>query len=94
MRPRRRNYWAVEAEKILAPLFAEGQEPTWVELRDAYPFGERKYWPYKVWLDAIYRWQNPTAPPQRRRPLAIPPEQVRLIPEADDAEKPCQRRRA
>ena len=69
MRPRRRNYWAVEADKILAPLFAEGQEPTWVELRDAYPFGERKYWPYKVWPDAIYRWQNPTVPPHRRRPL-------------------------
>ena len=22
-------------------------------LRDAYPFGERKYFPYKVWLDEI-----------------------------------------
>ena len=23
------------------------------KLREAYPFGERKYWPYKVWLDEI-----------------------------------------
>ena len=61
MRPRRRNYWAVEADKVLATLFVNGRQPTWVELRDAYPFGERKYWPYKVWLDAIYHWQNPTA---------------------------------
>lgn len=22
-------------------------------LREAYPFGERKYWPYKVWCDEI-----------------------------------------
>lgn len=24
-------------------------------LRDAYPFGERKYYPYKVWCDEINR---------------------------------------
>lgn len=22
-------------------------------LRDAYPFGERKHWPYKVWLEEV-----------------------------------------
>jgi hypothetical protein len=22
-------------------------------LREAYPFGERKYWPYKVWCDEV-----------------------------------------
>ncbi len=25
-------------------------------LLEAYPFGERKYWPYKSWLQAIKRW--------------------------------------
>jgi hypothetical protein len=29
-------------------------------LRDAYPYGERKYWPYKVWLDEIRRQLVPT----------------------------------
>ena len=24
-------------------------------LRDAYPFGERKYYPYKVWCDEVKR---------------------------------------
>lgn len=24
-------------------------------LREAYPFGPRKYWPYKVWLDEVKR---------------------------------------
>ena len=89
-----RNYWAVEADKALALLFAGGRRPTRAELWGAYPFGERKYWPYKVWLDAIYRWQNPTAEPHRRRPLAIPAGQVGLIPEADDGEEPRRRRRA
>lgn len=33
-------------------------------LRDAYPFGERKYWPYKVWCDEVRRQlgkKKPTA---------------------------------
>lgn len=24
-------------------------------LREAYPYGERKYWPYKVWCDEVNR---------------------------------------
>jgi hypothetical protein len=24
-------------------------------LRQAYPYGERKYWPYKVWCDEVRR---------------------------------------
>ena len=37
MRPRRRSHWAVEADKVLATLFVNSQEPTRAELRDAYP---------------------------------------------------------
>ena len=29
-------------------------------LREAYPFGQRKYWPYKIWLDEIRRQLSPT----------------------------------
>jgi len=32
-------------------------------LRDAYPFGERKYHPYKVWLDEIKRQLLRRRPP-------------------------------
>lgn len=24
-------------------------------LKDAYPFGERKHWPYKIWCDCVKR---------------------------------------
>lgn len=49
--------------QIAAPIIAEVLRQTkgWDEpdirraLREAYPFGMRKYWPYKVWLDEIRR---------------------------------------
>jgi len=34
-------------------------------LRDAYPFGPRQFWPYKVWLDEIGR-QRGTRKPDKR----------------------------
>ena len=35
-------------------------------LREAYPFGERKYWPYKVWLDEIKRQRGQKREHRRR----------------------------
>lgn len=29
------------------------------KLRDAYPFGERRMWPYKVWLSEVERQCGP-----------------------------------
>ena len=49
--------WRDAARPIIANVIREhGREDT-PELRkalfDAYPFGQRKYWPYQVWLDEI-----------------------------------------
>ena len=44
-------------------------------LREAYPFGERKHWPYKVWLDEI-KVQLGTKKP---KPVQHPKEQLRLF---------------
>lgn len=48
---------------IAAPIIAQVLDDTMGQsepdikqaLYDAYPFGERKYFPYKVWLDEIKR---------------------------------------
>jgi hypothetical protein len=50
----RREY---AAPIIAAVIKAEGVgSPTLRRaLREAYPFGERRYWPYKVWLNEIKR---------------------------------------
>ncbi len=45
-------------------------------LRDAYPAGVRKYWPYKVWLDEIKR-QTGQRPMVVKR-CSLKDDQVRL----------------
>ncbi len=53
------GYW----RKIAAPIIARVIEEVGVEderalrkaLREAYPFGQRSLWPYKVWRDEIRR---------------------------------------
>jgi hypothetical protein len=57
--PRHYETWRERAAPIIAyVLHANAGKPEKVirkALRDAYPFGERKYWPYKVWLDEVRR---------------------------------------
>lgn len=52
------SHWRDHATPIIARIIAEhgkeGKELT-TALRDAYPFGQRKYHPYKIWLDEIAR---------------------------------------
>lgn len=49
--------WRNKASVIIAGVLArtQGQPKEVIEraLRDAYPFGERKWHPYKIWLDEI-----------------------------------------
>lgn len=51
------SHWRVVANERLAPLFADGKRPTEVEIHDAYPFGMRKYTPYKLWLEQVRWWK-------------------------------------
>lgn len=46
--------WRTAADRVLTRLFVLGQPtPTKEQIRDAYPFGERRYFPYKVWLERV-----------------------------------------
>jgi len=49
--------WAARADAVLARLFILGEPPAAV-VREAYPFGERKYWPYKVWCRRVRAWRK------------------------------------
>lgn len=50
--------WADYADRALAPLFVVGEPaPDREAVREAYPFGERAYWPYKVWLARVKAWR-------------------------------------
>lgn len=53
--------WRESARRVIEPILAMAQADGWDEGRikralfDAYPFGMRKYTPYKIWLDEIKR---------------------------------------
>jgi hypothetical protein len=55
----RGHTWRDHAGPIIAAVLVEtvGQPETVIRkaLRDAYPFGERAWWPYKVWCDEVRR---------------------------------------
>lgn len=52
-----KSYWREQAAPIIARVLAEtaGQEERDIQraLTAAYPFGERRMWPYKAWLAEI-----------------------------------------
>ena len=52
------NTWREIAKPIIARVLQEypgDSNEQKAALRESYPFGERRYWPYKVWLDEIQR---------------------------------------
>ena len=59
MRTYLQSRWRKESAEIIGKILLEmnGKEEPEIRkaLRDAYPFGPRKYHPYKIWLDEIQR---------------------------------------
>ena len=51
--------WRDIATPIVAQVLWDNREKTEKEIRkaikEAYPFGERRMWPYKVWLNEVRR---------------------------------------
>lgn len=73
--------WAEHSERVLQALFqslplSTGDGELKRLLFDAYPFGERKYWPYKVWLQKAreyrIRFENRQRRAGLRDPLPLP----------------------
>lgn len=52
-----RGTWRESAKPIIAKVIKDNQGKTEKEirkaLRDAYPWGERRYHPYKIWCDEV-----------------------------------------
>lgn len=59
------SYWRDKAKPIIREVLTETAGKTEPEIKkalhDAYPFGERRYHPYKIWLDEIKRQRSPLA---------------------------------
>jgi len=62
--------WRKKAAPIIAEIMAKFPEDGPKQkkaLRDAYPFGERKYHPYKIWCDEIKRQRGVKWPVGHKR---------------------------
>lgn len=69
----------------------EGQSESEIRraLREAFPFGPRDYYPYKVWLDEIKvqrGLKKPKRPPVRRVPPPDPNQRGLFEGEDEDAD--------
>ena len=64
--------------KVISEVGKEDKKALRVALREAYPFGDRRYWPYKVWLDEI-KVQLGKRKYGARRPAPVPKEQMSLF---------------
>jgi len=67
------NTWRDDSQAVIARVKRNNPHATTEELKkllyDAYPFGERKYWPYKVWCQCV----RETLGLSRYRPKETPP---------------------
>lgn len=58
--------WRDKAAPIIRRVLSETEGQPEADrrraLREAYPFGEKKYHPYRVWLDEIHAQKNPRPP--------------------------------
>lgn len=73
--PRRYLTWGEKADEVLSRIFDNGNfTPSPQEIFDAYPFGMRKYWPYKVWLGRV-KWWKAGCPPAKPKPFSPAKEQ-------------------
>lgn len=57
------SHWRAQAAEVISEVLdmcgplntPEDEKAARARLREAYPFGEKKYHPYKIWLDEIAR---------------------------------------
>jgi hypothetical protein len=90
------GYWRQRAAPVirgvLEDMKGKPEKEIRAALREAYPFGERRYHPYKVWLDEIRVQRKKKAPTgvrgaARERAEADDPNQGKLFPASDTTSK-------
>lgn len=50
-----REYCAPIIHRVITEVGTADEPKLRAALREAYPFGERKHHPYKIWLDEVHR---------------------------------------
>lgn len=86
------SHWRNKATEVIKAVIAEvgtdDEKALRSALRTAYPFGEKRYHPYKIWLDeiAVQLGKKPSADSRKRRERITPvdPKQQNLFDEESE----------
>jgi hypothetical protein len=83
------SFWREKSRPIIAQVIKEHKDKPDQELKkalfEAYPFGARKYHPYKVWLDEVSKQLGKKKryfgkrKKKTRKQAALEPKQLKLI---------------
>lgn len=76
-----REQAAITIRKVIIETESQDMHLLKARLREAYPFGVRKYHPYRIYLDEVKRQLGLRRTLKRKSPLPelVPPEQGRLF---------------
>lgn len=73
------SHWRITARQVIGRVIAQNPELSGERLRaavsDAYPFGPRAYYPYKIWLSEV----NLQLGRLRPKPVKVSKEQLGLF---------------
>lgn len=73
---RNESHWRKRAREVIKRVLAENEGANSAQVRkaisNAYPFGERKYHPYKIWLDEVNIQTGKKVKHPYRQPLRKP----------------------
>ena len=81
------SHWRTISARIIAAVLAEHPDDTPEQrkaLRNAYPFGERAHYPYKIWLSEITRQKAYISLCKDYKPIVHAIEQIELAPAEEE----------
>lgn len=73
-----RDYARPIVKQVLEDTAGQDEKVIRKALKDAYPFGERKYHPYKIWLDEI-KVQRGERKFNERAKDVVPENQIKIF---------------
>ena len=73
------SHWRAYSNDVIWKVLYATEGKTEAEIKkalyDAYPFGERKMWPYKIWLSAIKECRRTFGAMRKQIPLLMEAQQ-------------------
>jgi hypothetical protein len=84
-----RNAAAPIIAKVIDEVGTDDMRALRQALREAYPWGEKRMHPYRIWCNEIRRQLSGAPPPDTRRPTPAAPGQLTIPTDCEPAAPPA-----